>query len=42
MQGLFQHLDLAMRPDGHVLINFGLIHRDNEWQGSFTIYALRE
>jgi DNA modification methylase len=32
MQGVFQHLDLAMRPDGQVLVNLGLIHRDNEWQ----------
>ncbi|OYW09609.1 MAG: DNA modification methylase [Rhodospirillales bacterium 12-71-4] len=32
MQGVFQHLDAAMRPDGQVLVNLGLIHRDNEWQ----------
>ncbi|MCC6718569.1 MAG: site-specific DNA-methyltransferase [Acetobacteraceae bacterium] len=32
MQGVFQHLDLAVRPDGQVLVNLGLIHRDNEWQ----------
>ncbi len=32
MQGVFQHLDVAMRPDGQVLVNLGLIHRDNEWQ----------
>ncbi|MBX9700710.1 MAG: site-specific DNA-methyltransferase [Acetobacteraceae bacterium] len=32
MQGAFQHLDAAMRPDGQVLVNLGLIHRDNEWQ----------
>ena len=32
MQGVFQHLDTAMRPDGQVLVNLGLIHRDNEWQ----------
>lgn len=31
MQGVFQHLDLAMRPDGQVLVNLGLIHRDSEW-----------
>uniref|UniRef100_UPI0025C3E9EE DNA-methyltransferase n=1 Tax=Bosea sp. (in: a-proteobacteria) TaxID=1871050 RepID=UPI0025C3E9EE len=24
-------LDLAMRPDGQVLVNLGLIHRDSEW-----------
>ncbi|MBW6400398.1 site-specific DNA-methyltransferase [Roseomonas sp. HJA6] len=32
MQGVFQHLDAAMRPDGQVLVNLGLIHRENEWQ----------
>ena len=32
MQGVFQHLDVAVRPDGQVLVNLGLIHRDNEWQ----------
>jgi len=32
MQGVFQHLDLAVRPDAQVLVNLGLIHRDNEWQ----------
>ena len=32
MQGVFQHLDLALRPDGQALINLGLIHRENEWQ----------
>jgi DNA modification methylase len=32
MQGVFQHLDLAMRPDGQVLVNLGLIHRENEGQ----------
>ena len=32
MQGVFQHLDVAMRPYGQVLVNLGLIHRDNEWQ----------
>ena len=31
MQGVFQHLDAAMRPDGQVLVNLGLIHRDSEW-----------
>ena len=30
MQGVFQHLDAAMRPDGQVLVNLGLIHRDSE------------
>jgi len=32
MQGVFQHQDAAMRPDGQVLVNLGLIHRDSEWQ----------
>ncbi|MBR0648688.1 site-specific DNA-methyltransferase [Roseomonas terrae] len=32
MKGVFQHLDATMRPDGQVLVNLGLIHRDNEWQ----------
>lgn len=36
MQGVFQHLDAAMRPDGQVLVNLGLIHRDNEWQPYWT------
>ena len=31
MQGVFQHLDVAMRPDGQVLVNIGLIHRESEW-----------
>ncbi|PZW41820.1 DNA modification methylase [Humitalea rosea] len=31
MQGVFQHLDAAMRSDGQVLVNLGLIHRDSEW-----------
>lgn len=29
MQGVFNHL--PMNPDGQVLVNLGLIHRDNEW-----------
>ncbi|WP_137128041.1 site-specific DNA-methyltransferase [Roseomonas sp. HF4] len=32
MQGVFQHLDGALRRDGQVLVNLGLIHRDSEWQ----------
>lgn len=32
MQGVFQHLDVAMQPAGQVLVNLGLIHRDGEWQ----------
>jgi DNA modification methylase len=31
MQGVFVHLDLAMRPNAQVLVNLGLIHRDGEW-----------
>jgi DNA modification methylase len=31
MRGVFQHLDAALRPDGQVLVNLGLIHRDGEW-----------
>lgn len=30
MRGVFSHLDAAMSPDGQVLVNLGLIHRDNE------------
>ncbi len=30
MQGVFANL--PMRDDGQVLVNLGLIHRDNEWQ----------
>jgi DNA modification methylase len=30
MQGVFA--TLPMTPDGQVLVNLGLIHRDNEWQ----------
>jgi len=30
MQGVFAALPMA--PDGQVLVNLGLIHRDNEWQ----------
>ncbi|GGG39360.1 methyltransferase [Caldovatus sediminis] len=32
MQGVFQHLDAALRHDGQVLVNLGLIHREGEWQ----------
>ena len=32
MQGVFRHLGAALRPDGQVLVNLGLIHRDGEWQ----------
>jgi ParB-like chromosome segregation protein Spo0J/DNA modification methylase len=32
MQGVFQHLDGALRHDAQLLVNLGLIHRDSEWQ----------
>jgi len=32
MRGVFQHLGAALRPDGQVLVNLGLIHRKGEWQ----------
>ncbi|WP_027286086.1 site-specific DNA-methyltransferase [Rubritepida flocculans] len=32
MQGVFRHLGAVLRPDGQVLVNLGLIHRDGEWQ----------
>ncbi|GIX11777.1 site-specific DNA-methyltransferase [Elioraea sp.] len=32
MRGVFCHLDEAMAEDGQVLVNLGLVHRDNEWQ----------
>jgi DNA modification methylase len=32
MQGVFQHLDRAMRADAQLLVNLGLIHREGEWQ----------
>jgi DNA modification methylase len=32
MQGVFQHLDSALRRYGQVLVNLGLIHREGEWQ----------
>ena len=32
MQGVFAHLDMALARDAQVLVNLGLIHRDNEWQ----------
>ncbi len=32
MQGVFQHLDGAVRRDAQVLVNLGLIHREGEWQ----------
>jgi DNA modification methylase len=32
MQGVFARLAEVMTPEGQVLVNLGLIHRDNEWQ----------
>lgn len=32
MRGVFGRIDEVMAQDGQVLINFGMIHRDNEWQ----------
>ena len=31
MGGVFLNLPLAMAPEGQVLVNLGLIHRDGEW-----------
>jgi len=31
MQGVFQHAKTVMEPDGQLLVNLGLIHRDGEW-----------
>ncbi len=32
MRGAFGHLGDVMAEDGQVLVNLGLVHRDNEWQ----------
>jgi DNA modification methylase len=32
MRGVFGHLSDMMAEDGQVLVNLGLVHRDNEWQ----------
>ncbi|GER08799.1 hypothetical protein GCM10007972_24630 [Iodidimonas muriae] len=32
MRGAFGALDAVMAEDGQVLVNLGLVHRDNEWQ----------
>lgn len=32
MQGVFGRLSDAMADDGQVLVNLGLVHRDNEWR----------
>lgn len=31
MRGVFQHAATHMEPDGQLLVNLGLIHRDGEW-----------
>lgn len=31
MRGVFQHAKKIMEPDGQLLVNLGLIHRDGEW-----------
>jgi DNA modification methylase len=31
MRGVFQHASRVLEPDGQVLVNLGLIHRDGEW-----------
>jgi DNA modification methylase len=31
MQGVFQHASRIMEPDGQILVNLGLVHRDGEW-----------
>ena len=32
MQGVFRHAAEILQPDGQVLVNLGLIHRESEWQ----------
>jgi ParB-like chromosome segregation protein Spo0J len=32
MRGVFRHMDDVLAPDGQILVNLGLVHRDNEWQ----------
>ncbi|MGE4043571.1 MAG: site-specific DNA-methyltransferase [Acetobacteraceae bacterium] len=32
MRGVFTGIDEVMTPDGQVLVNLGMIHRDGEWQ----------
>jgi DNA modification methylase len=32
MRAVFGHLDKVMAEEGQLLVNLGLIHRDNEWQ----------
>jgi DNA modification methylase len=32
MQGVFRAAMTAMREDGQILVNLGLVHRDGEWQ----------
>ena len=32
MQGVFRHAREILQPDGQVLVNLGMIHREGEWQ----------
>jgi len=32
MRGVFRHVGRVMAEDGQVLVNLGLVHRENEWQ----------
>lgn len=32
MQGVFAHAAQALGEDGQILVNLGMVHRDNEWQ----------
>lgn len=31
MHGVFQHASAVLQPDGQILVNLGMIHRDGEW-----------
>jgi DNA modification methylase len=36
MQGVFQHAASALTDDGQIIVNLGLVHRDNEWKPYWT------
>jgi hypothetical protein len=38
MRGVFGHLAEVMAADGQVLVNLGLVHRDNEWQPYWDVW----
>jgi DNA modification methylase len=38
MRGAFGHLRDVMAEDGQVLVNLGLVHRDNEWQPYWQVW----